>query len=70
LKFKKGKENAKICKKIIENTLFISKNLLGKETKDEEKRQKKGGGRLLGQGRILGTIRYEEYQILFMTMNV
>ena len=36
-----GKENAK---KNIKNTLFISKNLLGKETKDEEKRQKKGGG--------------------------
>jgi len=35
-----------------------SKNLQGKETKEEEKRQKKGEGRLLREGRILGTIRY------------
>ena len=58
LKFKKGKKNAKNMQKNHWKTLFSSKNLLGKETKEEEKRQKKGGGRLLGEGRILGTIRY------------
>ena len=47
----------KICKKIIEKHCFLVKNLLEKETKEEEKGQKKGGGRLLGEGRILGTIR-------------
>ena len=30
--------------------MFISKNLLGKDTKDEEKRQKKGGGALVRAG--------------------
>ena len=46
----------KYAQKIGEKHCFFSKNLLGKETNEEEKRQKKGG-RLLGQGRILGTIR-------------
>ena len=37
--------------------LFFSKNLLEKETKEEEQKAEKGGGCLLGQGRKLGTIR-------------
>ena len=44
LKFKKGKKNAKNMQKNHWKTLFSSKNLLGKETKEEEKRQKRGGG--------------------------
>ena len=37
--------------------LFFSKNLLEKETKEEEQNAEKGGGRLLGQGHMLGTKR-------------
>ena len=45
----------KYAKKIIEKILFISKNLLGKETKEEEeKRQKKGGGAYQGRGAYQG----------------
>ena len=44
--------------KIIEKGCFLAKTLMGKEAKKDQERQKKGGGRLLGQGRILGTIRY------------
>ena len=41
-----------------------------KETKEEEKRQKKGKGRLLGEGRILGTIRYARVCGLFLKSSI
>ena len=65
MKFKKGKKGKKNAKNMQNNhweTLFSSKNLLGKETKEEEKKHKKGG-RLLGEGRILGTKRYRPTDI-------
>ena len=45
-----------IYKKIIEKDCFLAKILIENETKKDQERQKRGG-RLLGQGRILGTIR-------------
>ena len=50
-------KNVKNMHKIIEKDCFLAKTFIGKETKKDQERQKKGGGRLLGQGRILGTIR-------------
>ena len=50
-------KNVKNMHKIIGKDCFLAKTFIGKETKKDQERQKKRGGRLLGQGRILGTMR-------------
>ena len=57
LRFKKVVVNARNMQKIIEKGCFLAKTFMGKEAKKDQERQNRGG-RLLGQGRILGTIRY------------
>ena len=34
----------RVCNKIIKKDSFLAKKLIGKETKEEQERQKRGGG--------------------------
>ena len=43
-------KNVKNMHKIIEKDCFLAKTFIGKETKKDQERQKKGGGALIGAG--------------------
>ena len=64
LKFKKGMENARNIRKNHWKRLFFSKNPYRERNKKRLGKAEKGGGRLLGEGRILGTIRYDQIRPL------